>query len=216
VADLQQHIEWMRQRLQEPLPGLGAQERMMGRVVSMPPKVPDNARPSAVLCLLYPHFDDLHLLLMKRKEDKGAHSAQVSFPGGRFEQSDLDLATTALREANEEVGVDPVAVDLIGALTPLYIPVSNFQVFPYVGYLPQRPAFTPNPDEVSYIIETPLGDLLHDTRKTTTDVSSPAMPGLIRNVKAYRLDDGTIIWGATAMIISELEAVLKESGTFLL
>lgn len=216
MADIKQHIEWMRQRLQEPLPGLSAQERMMGRVVSMPPKVPDNARPSAVLCLLYPHLDDLHVLLMKRKEDKGAHSAQVSFPGGRFEQSDLDLSTTALREANEEVGVDPEAVDLIGALTPLYIPVSNFQVFPYVGYMPQRPAFTPNPDEVSYIIETPLNDLLHDTRKTTTDVSSPVMPGLIRNVKAYRLDDGTIIWGATAMIISELEAVLKESGTFFL
>ncbi len=92
----------------------------------------------------------------------------------------------------------------------LYIPVSNYNVFPFVAYMPDRPDFIISAAEVSYIIETPLVHLLHESRKTVTDVSSPAVPGLIRQVKAYRLDDGTIIWGATAMIISELETVIKE------
>ena len=203
-------IEWLRQRLGEPLPGLRAQELMMGRVIPLPRTVPDNARLSAVLCLLYPENDELHMLLMKRMEDRTAHSGQVSFPGGRFEAGDGDMQTTALREAHEEVGVHPAIVDVVGALTPLYIPVSNFNVFPYVGFVNHRPDLNPNRHEVSHVIAAPLSDLLHDGRKTVADVSSPIMPGLIRNVRAYRLDDGTIIWGATAMIISELETILKE------
>jgi 8-oxo-dGTP pyrophosphatase MutT (NUDIX family) len=203
-------IEWLRQRLGEPLPGLRAQELMMGRVIPLPRTVPDNARLSAVLCLLYPENDELHMLLMKRMEDRTAHSGQVSFPGGRFEAGDGDMQTTALREAHEEVGVHPAIVDVVGALTPLYIPVSNFNVFPYLGFVNHRPDLNLNRHEVSHVIAAPLSDLLHDGRKTVADVSSPIMPGLIRNVRAYRLDDGTIIWGATAMIISELETILKE------
>lgn len=193
-----------------PLPGLTAQELMMGRVVGLPRTVPENARPSAVLCLLYPIADELTMLLMKRREDKGAHSAQVSFPGGRYEQADGELLFTALREAEEEVGIRPAAVDVLGPLTPLYIPVSNFNVSPFVAFAPERPDFSLNDAEVAHIIETPLAHLFHGSRKTTTDVTSPAVPGLIRNVKAYKLDDGTVIWGATAMIISELEVVLGE------
>lgn len=182
----------------------------MGRVVAMPPVVPPNARLSAVLCLLYPAQDDLKLLLIKRKEDRTAHSGQVSFPGGRYEPEDVSLQYTALREAQEEVGIAPQTVDILGALTSLYIPVSNFNVFPYVGFLPHRPAFTLSQQEVSYIIEPPLSALLHNDSKVTTNVSSPALPQLTHKVKAYQLTDGTIIWGATAMIISELEMLLKE------
>lgn len=182
----------------------------MGRVVSMPLKVPDNARPSAVLCLLFPVDDELHILLMKRREDKTAHSGQVSFPGGKYETTDADLKATALREANEEIGIMSADVAILGALTPLYIPVSNFNVYPFVGYSSQRPAYNLSHTEVSYTIEVPLSNLLHAERKTVVDVTSPAMPGKIRNVKAYKLDDGTIIWGATAMIISELEVVLED------
>lgn len=203
-------IEWLRQRLGKPLPGLRAQELMMGRVIPLPHTVPDNARLSAVLCLLYPENEELHMLLMKRMEDRTAHSGQVSFPGGRFEPGDGDMQTTALREAHEEVGVHPAIVDVVGALTPLYIPVSNFNVFPFVGFVNHRPDLSLNMHEVSHVIATPLSHLLHNDRKTVADVSSPIMPGLIRNVRAYRLDDGTIIWGATAMIISELETILKE------
>jgi len=205
-------IEILRQRLQQPLPGIVAQERMMARVVSMPLKVPDNARPSAVLCLLFPVNDELHILLMKRREDKTAHSGQVSFPGGSYEATDAGLKATALREAQEEVGIMSADVAILGALTPLYIPVSNFNVYPFVGFAKNRPVYNLSHNEVSYTIEVSLKSLLDPARKITTDVISPAVPGVIRKVKAYQLEDGTIIWGATAMIISELEAVLKEGN----
>ncbi len=202
-------IEWLRERLQQALPGRSAQERMVGRVVTMPLKVPDNARPSAVLCLLFPMNDELHVLLMKRREDNTAHSGQVSFPGGSFEATDADLRATALREAQEEVGIVSSEVDILGALTPLYIPVSNFNVYPYVGYANARPQYNLSQNEVSYTIEVPLDNLMHADRKTVTDVVSPAVRGVIRQVNAYKLEDGTIIWGATAMIISELEVLLS-------
>lgn len=210
MTTFEDEIERLRQRLTQPLPGLAAQERMMGRVVSMPPVVPDNARLSAVLCLLFPVMDELHVLLMKRREDNTAHSGQVSFPGGSMDADDADLRATALRETYEEVGITPDQIDIIGALTPLYIPVSNFHVFPYVGYAATRPAYRLSHSEVSYTIEVPLKTLLHADRKTVTDVVSPAMPGVKRKVRAYRLDDGTIIWGATAMMLSELEVVMEE------
>ena len=203
-------IEWLRQRLLQPLPGRNAQERMIGRVVNMPIKVPDNARPSAVLCLLFPMNDELHLLLMKRREDNTAHSGQVSFPGGRFESTDADFKATALREAQEEVGIVSEEVDILGALTPLYIPVSNFNVYPYVGFAKQQPQYNLSQNEVSYTIEVPLSNLLHAERKTFTEVISPARPDYKMQVNAYKLEDGTIIWGATAMIISELEVILND------
>jgi len=205
-------IEWLRQRLQQPLPGRSAQERMMGRVLPHPIVVPENARPSAVLCLLFPIDIELHMLLMKRREDKTAHSAQVSFPGGSYEATDADFKATALREAQEEVGIVSSDVDILGALTPLYIPVSNFNVYPFVGYSAERPQYNLSHNEVSYTIEVPLSSLLHPDRKSVTDVVSPVVPGVIRNVNAYKLEDGTIIWGATAMMISELEAILEEAG----
>ncbi len=201
-------IEW----LQRPLPGRSAQERMMGRVLPHPIKVPEHARPSAVLCLLFPMNNELVMLLMKRREDKTAHSAQVSFPGGSYETTDADFKATALREAQEEVGIVSADVDILGALTPLYIPVSNFNVYPFVGYSAQRPKYNLSHNEVSYTIEVPLSSLLHPERKTVTDVVSPALPDVIRNVNAYKLEDGTIIWGATAMMISELETILDEAG----
>jgi len=202
-------IEWLRERLKKPLPGRSAQERMMGRVVVMPDKLPDDARPSAVLCLLFPLNDELHVLLMKRREDKTAHSGQVSFPGGSYDITDADLRATALREAQEEVGIVSGEVDILGALTPLYIPVSNFNVYPYVGYARKRPTYDLSHHEVAYTLEVPLNTLLHADRKTVTEVISPKFPEVKRKVNAYVLDDGTIIWGATAMIISELEVILE-------
>ena len=95
----------LKERLLAPLPGRQAQELMLGRVRAMPVTVPPTAVLSAVLCLLFPIGNDLHILLMKRGEDRSAHSGQVSFPGGRYEDSDNSLTETALREANEEVGI---------------------------------------------------------------------------------------------------------------
>lgn len=203
-------IEKLRVRLQEPLPGLDAQLKMMGRVVAMPPVIPDNARPSAVLCLLFPVNDKLHMLLMKRKEDKTAHSGQVSFPGGSYDETDADFKATALREANEEVGILSSEVDILGALTSLYIPVSNFNVYPYVGFAKQKPEYNLSHNEVAYTVEVSLDTLFHKDIKTIAEVRSPKFPDVAMKVNAYLLEDRTVIWGATAMMISELETILEE------
>lgn len=207
---IDQQIDRIKNKLQEPLPGMGAQELMAARVLPMPADIPADARMSAVLCLLYEIDKELHVLLMKRMADRTAHSGQVSFPGGRYEPEDVHLVNTALREANEEVGVQADAIEVLGALTPLYIPVSNFKVHPFVAYAAQRPSYQLSKNEVAYILELPLTYLFHQSRKTVTDVTSPAFPGVMRKVKAYVLQDETIIWGATAMVLSELEVLLKD------
>lgn len=203
----QEIINHLKNKLLEPLPGRMAQERMVGRVRAMPVEVPHHAVPSAVLCLLFPVNNHLHVLLMKRREDNTAHSGQVSFPGGRYEQQDADYKATALREANEEVGIQSADVEILAPLTPLYIPVSNFNVYPFLGYCAQPPVYSLSHHEVSYVVEVPLSELYHPATKTTADVLSPAANEVIRNVNAYQLQDGTIIWGATAMILSEIEAI---------
>lgn len=205
-----EQIEWLKNRLQYPLPGFAAQERMAARVKPLPGKIPEDVRASGVLCLLFPKDGELNVLLMKRMADKGAHSGQISFPGGKQELSDADLKVTALREANEEVGIMSSEVDILGALTPLYIPVSNFMVHPYIGFARQQPTYILSIQEVAYTIELPLSTLFHEARKTTVDVVSPAMPLTLRSVKAYQIDEQTIIWGATAMMLSELEIILAE------
>ena len=164
----------------------------------MPTVIPAHARPSAVLCLIFPINGEPHILFMKRMEDNTPHSGQVSFPGGSYEQQDADYRTTALREAQEEVGIMAADVDIIGALTSLYIPVSNFNVYPYVGFAAQRPVYNLSRAEVSYILEVPVKELFHSTTKTVTHVTSPAMPDVKLKVNAYVLQDSTIIWGANS------------------
>lgn len=182
---------------------------MVGRVRPMPQHVPEHARPGAVLCLLFPLNDEPHVLLMKRMEDNTAHSGQVSFPGGSYEPSDADYRATALREAQEEVGILSSEVEILSALTSLYIPVSNFNVYPYLAWAPNRPVYNLSHKEVKYVLELPLKELFHRDRKTLADVISPAAPNVVRQVNAYKMPDGTIIWGATAMILSEIEVLLE-------
>ena len=203
-------IDWLRNRLQQTLPGKQAQERMTGRVLPMPDEIPVDARQGAVLALLYPVDGMVSLLLIRRTADGGAHSGQISFPGGKQEPGDEDLATTALREAHEEVGLLPDMIDIIGALSSLYIPVSNFNVHPFLGYTAQRPQYTLSEIEVDGIIEVPITELFHPERITKVVVTSPADKTFIRKVPAYKLLDETVIWGATAMMISELQVLLAE------
>lgn len=204
-------IERLRARLQHPLPGLSAQEKMTGRVLPMPHEIPASARPSAVLFLLFGEEPDFHLLLIQRTADGRAHSAQISAPGGRWEPADADLRTTALRETEEEVGIAPKDVEVLGALTPLYIPVSNFLVHPFVGYAPELPPLLPNAFEVARTLEIPLGTLFNPATKIQTEVRPTSAPGLVLSVPAYKPEgDDSIIWGATAMMLAELEAVMED------
>jgi 8-oxo-dGTP pyrophosphatase MutT (NUDIX family) len=203
-------VEQLRAKLAAPLPGRTAQERMTGRVLPMPEEIPENARDSAVLQLLFPKNGEPHVLFIRRTEDGRAHSGQISFPGGRYEQEDASFMITALREAEEEVGIIASEVEVLGALTPLYIPVSFFMVHPFVAWSGKRPDYLPSREEVSEILEIPLAHLFDDANKITTEVRPSSVPGLILKVPAYSLPDGSFIWGATAMMLSELEEVLKK------
>ena len=121
--------------------------------------------PAAVLILLYPFQGSTGLVFIKRNEYDGPHSAQVSFPGGAMEPGDKTLEAAALRETREELGImegpgDQGKIEVLGALTPLHIPVSNFLVHPFAGWTGQRPVFHPDPSEVQYVVEATLEELL--------------------------------------------------------
>jgi len=192
----------------ESLPGYEAQKRMEPSVRAdlLGNTMPNlSTRESAVMILLYPFGQGLNFVLNKRQTYDGPHSGQMSLPGGKFDDTDLTLDGTALRETYEEVGVEPGQVQLLGRLTELYIPVSNMVVQPFVGFTPQKPVFTPNLQEVEYIVEVPLTDLLAEANKSVRVISSRGRP---ITAPYYNLNN-EMVWGATAMILSEFEAVVR-------
>jgi 8-oxo-dGTP pyrophosphatase MutT (NUDIX family) len=172
------------------------------------PAPPPDARPAAALVLVYPGPDgEAHLVLTERVE-YGAdhHSGEVSLPGGKSDPGDADAVATALREAEEEVGLDPDAagVQVIGRLDALWIPPSNFLVTPIVAVAARRPAFVPDPREVAAILEAPVAAFLPDVAPRIIDPDPRGRP--IR-YGAYVVE-GRIVWGATAAILGQLGAVL--------
>ncbi len=202
--------QWLKQltaRLQGELPGLNAQLKMTSQTRGQSWEIRPDHRKSGVLALFYPHQEALHLVFMQRTRDGKVHSGQISFPGGKMEESDPDATATALREAEEELNIPAREVQVLGQLTELYIPPSNFLVYPTVGFLPQRPAFRPAEREVAHIIEIPLSELL-DPRHPQL-VTHQVRPQLQMEVPAY-LFRGHVIWGATAMMLNELLWVVRD------
>ena len=166
----------------------------------------NNPKIAAVLALFYPNDKNtVSLLLTKRAMYNGTHSGQVSFPGGKVEKSDLNLKETALRETFEEVGVLQEKIDIVREITEVYIPPSNFSVTPYIGLLNNKPLFKVN-SEVAKIIEIPFSDLLDDSRLASISITNSYMKET--SVPCFNFD-GSIIWGATAMILSEIKELLK-------
>ena len=205
-------IDRLKEKLLQPLPGLDAQNRMASRVRPMPDRIPDDARPSAVMALLYPQDGELWLLLIKRIDDGKAHSGQISLPGGRKDPEDADLAATALRETNEEVGIPPQNIEVLGALSTLYIPVSNSQVHPFVGYAQQKQDYALSINEVQYVLDVPLRELFDAGKKIVTRITPAAFPDITLKAPAYKLDEEHLVWGATAMILSKLEYLFEGLG----
>jgi 8-oxo-dGTP pyrophosphatase MutT (NUDIX family) len=161
---------------------------------------------SSVLILLYPEEEKIKTVVMLRPAYNGVHSGQISLPGGKWEISDIDMATTALRETYEEIGVHPSTIRLLGQLSPLYIPPSNYLVFPYIGISDNKPEFLKDPSEVQEIIEIDIAELLN--KDTCTKRRLPFNDGSSLEVPCYTFSE-TIIWGATAMILSEFIALLE-------
>ena len=170
-------------------------------------KLIPNPTPSAILILFYPINNIPHTILMVRNSYDGHHSGQVSFPGGKVEGSDKNLTHTALREFEEEMGVDTKKVEILGELSSLIIPPSGFRVSPFVGMLHETIYPKPDKTEVAETIESSLKYLFDSNNKSLQTVQSSA-----KNIKlkapAYIIN-GNVIWGATAMILSELESVCK-------
>ena len=161
---------------------------------------------AAVLALFYPNQNNkVTLLLTKRANYNGTHSGQISFPGGKVEQSDLNLKQTALRETYEEVGIIDEDIEVIREFTEVYIPPSNFLVTPFIGIIYNKPVFKVN-SEVAKIIEVPFSKLIDETSIGSIKITNSYMKET--SVPCFKIDD-SIIWGATAMILSEIREVLK-------
>lgn len=197
--------------LQQPLPGVKAQYQMAHVVRRQPVPPPADARRAAVLALFYPNQGDWNLVFIERPRYPGIdrHGGQISFPGGKMEPTDASLQHTALREAEEEIGLAANTVKVLGALTELYIPVSNFLVQPYVGQVGYEPHFQPDEREVSSIIEVPYAKLQDAAIRQEIDLQlAPNMT--LRKVPYFNVE-GKVLWGATAMIVSELLAVTERT-----
>jgi 8-oxo-dGTP pyrophosphatase MutT (NUDIX family) len=205
-------IEMIQEALAKPLPGVEAQKRMAPQPVTGKKNrwdIPEDCRQASVLLLLYPYScdqPDFYLALTRRPEYPGAHSGQISLPGGRREEPE-SLLETALRETAEEIGVLPETVEIVGQLSPLYTPPSNFCIYPFIGFSCARPDFQINSREVAELIEVPLNLFLKPE---------------VYKEEIWRLQNfgerqvpffdifGHKVWGATAMILSEFLVLLAQ------
>ncbi len=166
------------------------------------------AKRAGVMALFYPdNSKQTHLVLILRKTYKGVHSAQIGFPGGKYEDDDKTLEQTAIRETWEEIGVLSHQVKVVKQMTEVYIPPSNFYVQPYIGVAAKTPKFIKQDEEVEAIIEVPLTHFLDETIVVNKLVATSYTSKI--EVPAFELN-GHVVWGATAMMLSEIKDILNE------
>jgi len=192
-----------------PLGGLTSQVKMapeIRRNYSLENIENKNPKESAVLAMFYPDINnETKILLMLRASYNGVHSAQISFPGGKKETHDANLQFTALRETEEEIGVLKTDITIIRELTKTYIPPSNFWVTPFIGILAKTPVFKTN-TEVEKLIEVSLADILDENSLSSKNLTTSYMQNI--DVPCFKLNN-YIVWGATAMMLSEIKDLLK-------
>jgi 8-oxo-dGTP pyrophosphatase MutT (NUDIX family) len=200
------HISKLKQL---PLGGLESQFKMtpeLRKKYSIKGIEAKNPKESAVLALFYPDKDfNTKILLMLRASYNGVHSAQISLPGGKKEKNDINLQFTALRETEEEIGVLKNEITIIRELTKTYIPPSNFWVTPFMGVLKKTPVFKTN-DEVEKLIEVSLVDILDENSLSSKNLTTSYMQNI--DVPCFKLNN-YVVWGATAMMLSEIKDLLK-------
>ena len=191
--------------LQHPLPGTDAHYKMAHAVRRVDPNPdPSMVRDAAVLITLFEKSPgDWYLLFIRRTSthEGDKHGGQIGFPGGKREVGDPDLMYTALRETEEEIAIDLSGIDVLGALSPLYITVSKFMVHPFLAYSWKVPQLSRQEMEVEEILEIPLSSFLDPSTRLSTRIR--IRPGIILNeVPSFQIN-GHIIWGATAMMLNE-------------
>ncbi len=205
-------INQLRERLEKPLPGISAQKKMMNskmkdRDPSLYFKAVEGAKKACVMLLLFQKKTTWYTALMQRPETEYPHSKQISFPGGGLEAEDADLEAGAKRETEEEFGIPGKEIETIGRLSNLYIPISGYLVHPFVGYLKKAPKYIPDEKEVSEIIEVKLQDLLNPALRKKTNIET--FGGFtLKDIPYFDLNN-KIVWGATAMMLSEFVEVVE-------
>jgi 8-oxo-dGTP pyrophosphatase MutT (NUDIX family) len=208
AADWRRFEARVRHRLSGPLPGPRAQRLFAPQPIReawAPELEPATARRAAVLILMYPGEAEPIVPLTLRHRALARHAGQVSFPGGAVDAGESP-AEAVLREAHEELGVRPAEIRLAGALSTLWVDVSNFLVHPFVGLIDHRPAFTLDPGEVEALVEAPLATLCDPSRRR---VSRRIRDGQALDYPCIDVE-GHQIWGATAMILGELGEVWRQ------
>jgi 8-oxo-dGTP pyrophosphatase MutT (NUDIX family) len=199
-------IQRLRAALARPLPGLPAQLGMSPQPRPGTERILDpflDCRKAAVLVLFYPCANDLCLVLTRRTDSLPAHSGQISFPGGGIDPGE-DAIAAAKREAWEELEVNPARLEVLGQLSPLYIPPSGFCIYPVVAYTPTQPAFVPSSAEVAEVLEVSVDHLA--APRTRCEEVRP-IRGMDVRVPYYAVGEYKV-WGATAMVLCELLALL--------
>lgn len=189
----------------ENLPGEKAHKEMLPYRVLTSLAIKDKTiepKLSSVMCLLFEENEKINTILIERQKDGGKHSGQIAFPGGKKDETDLDLSYTALRETHEEIGVLPEKIEILGTLSQVYIPVSNFLVQPFVGIIHEKPNFVLSEKEVKEVFTFSLDDLLNEAIKKNVDIKTDEGFKL-KNMPSFQINEKTV-WGATSLILNEL------------
>lgn len=201
---------YLKEALAGDLPGQDSHRKMLppGRRLKIVDQEIPVVKQSSVLLLLFPEGDQLYICLTKRPSTMKHHPGQISFPGGRLEKDDISAEFAALREAREEVGIDPASVEILGKLSDLYVEVSQFSIQPFLAWADVKPEFKVNYDEVEALILLPLNLVMEDNIIAETEMET--VTGRLP-IKYYAFNN-EMIWGATAMILSELVEILKSQN----
>ena len=202
-------IENIIKKLKQPLPGKEAHKELAPYRNEIELDFKNkNPKIASILLLIYPKNDSLFFCLIQRNEYEGTHSNQISFPGGKNESGE-SMKETALRETMEEIGVDPISINIIGELTQVFIPPSNFLIHPFVGYCDFTPVFKPNKREVKKIIEVNIKALFKKDVIKVKKMSFKKSSGKIKFDVPYLDLNNEIVWGATSVILNEFRKMLQ-------
>jgi len=170
-------------------------------------KLSQDARKSAVMILFFQEDNMLKMIVIRRSVYVGIHSGQIAFPGGRYEEEDGDVRVTALREIEEEIGIPEVKIEIIGRLSDIYVPPSNFLISVFVGYLAEKPVYKIDEREVDEVIEIPFSDFFKPNVVKQKDFYVNSIKA-VSNAPYFDVTNAEI-WGASAMVISELLDIIQ-------